>query len=95
MKTHLSWYTTTILASGRQLMHVRPTIPLPGDKTVLLDEARSQLLSHVLNELARDSDIPWAIARQAVLRGFYANGQESLNRPTGLEPSARTDRTAA
>jgi hypothetical protein len=91
MNTRLSWCTTTISASARQRIHIKPTTPLAGDDTVLLDETPSDLLSRILNELAQNADIPWTIARQAVLRAFYLDEQESINQATGFHPGT-TDR---
>ncbi len=71
-RTRLDWFTTDLQPGGHHLMYIRPTSTRDPYLVPLGPEA-SWLLSAVLNELARaDPDVPWAAARQAVLRGFYA-----------------------
>jgi hypothetical protein len=73
MDERFDWATTGVAPDGSQLMHIYRLSP-DGEKSepVCLDQTQSKLLNACLHQLAQDTSISWASARQAVLRGFYA-----------------------
>ena len=74
MDERFDWATTGITPNGHhQLMHIY-RLSSDGEKSepLNLDQTQSKLLNACLRQLAQNTSITWANARQAVLRGFYA-----------------------
>jgi hypothetical protein len=68
--TRFDWFTTKITDGGGQLLHIRPSESKSPDDTLFLDEQHSELLTEILDEVAKDHSLPWSATRQAVLRAF-------------------------
>ncbi|TRL28993.1 hypothetical protein FM996_18140 [Methylosinus sporium] len=67
----LDWFTAKILPDGAQEIVIRALPVSPGQASVRLDRSQSQTLTAILDQIARDTTLPWSTARQAVLRGFW------------------------
>jgi len=70
MGDRLDWYTTGVCPDGKQRVHIRSVGSKPHIEPVFLSKEQSQLLHTTLSSLANDTTIPFAQAKQAVLRAF-------------------------
>jgi hypothetical protein len=77
----LDWFTHDIEPDGQQICSIRPRATKDVGQRVILDRENSRLLQLLLNEIAQDGTIPFAEARQAILRAVYR--AHRLNQPTG------------
>ncbi len=70
MDDRLDWYTTRVREDGSQEVHIRSIGSKEAGKPVYLNKEQTRLFMRTLDHLANDTSIPWAQARQAVLRAF-------------------------
>ncbi|WOJ91716.1 hypothetical protein RZS28_19935 (plasmid) [Methylocapsa polymorpha] len=70
MDDRLDWYTTRVREDGSQEVHIRSIGSQEASKPVYLNKEQTRLFMRTLDHLANDTSIPWAEARQAVLRAF-------------------------
>lgn len=57
--TRLTWFTHSILPEGGQIMTIQPETS--REPRVTLDAQASQLLRAVLDEIARDTTLPFGV----------------------------------
>ena len=71
----LEWFTHDILPDGGQICSIRPFLALAAERIVLSRE-QSALMQSLLSEIAREDCVPFAAAKQAVLRAFVRASRE-------------------
>ena len=88
-QSYLEWFTHDILPNGRQICSIRQIEPAAPNRQVF-DEEVSTLLQALLAEVASDRSIPFASAKQAVLRAFMraAPGHKSVHAERSISHDA-------